>query len=486
MAVKHFFVRRFALAGKVVILDEVHSYDIYTGTLITALVRELVNLRCTVIILSATLTVERRRELLAAGGIVEQESSAAYPLVSGGAAGGPAAVPIAPAWKDRQPVALRAGGIAEEEVRQELISRAEQGQHVLWIRNTVVEAQEAFRAVASDRREGSAPVGLLHSRFPFHRRNELEKDWLERLGKNRPLDGQGSILIATQVVEQSVDIDLDFMVTDLAPTDLLFQRLGRLWRHERPNRSAATPEFWVRLPELAADADAKELKKALGRSGKVYAPYVLLRTLEVWRDKMEIRLPGDIRPWIEATYAEPGAEEPAAWSELREELEKEKQQLAANADAATRVLSNTPMLDDQEEVLTRRKGAPTKSVVLLRAAEARAGGWTTLTAPDRKTIEISDHEWCRDAARFLQIWTVRIPRYMLPADRAPAPRWLGLHGPPGAIVAFLPEGDGGRCIFGDAPSSVIYDPCLGVYADTAPQPAPSRWRDDDDDDEFDY
>ena len=68
VAVKHFFVRRFALAGKVVILDEIHSYDIYTGTLITALVRELVNLRCSVIILSATLTAARRRELLAAAG----------------------------------------------------------------------------------------------------------------------------------------------------------------------------------------------------------------------------------------------------------------------------------------------------------------------------------------------------------------------------------------------------------------------------------
>lgn len=85
VAVKHFFVRRFALAGKVVILDEVHSYDIYTGTLITALIRELVNLRCSVIILSATLTAERRRDLLAAAEIKETEPPTAYPLVTVGA-----------------------------------------------------------------------------------------------------------------------------------------------------------------------------------------------------------------------------------------------------------------------------------------------------------------------------------------------------------------------------------------------------------------
>ena len=484
VAVKHFFVRRFALAGKVVILDEVHSYDIYTGTLITALIRELTNLRCSVIILSATLTVARRRELLAAAGIEEKESNAAYPLVSGGAAGCPATVPLAPTWKDRDPVALRAAFIPEQEVIDTLIARAEAGQHVLWIRNTVVEAQQAFRAVAGSIREGSVPVGLLHSRFPFRRREELEDEWLDRLGKNRSVEGMGSILIATQVVEQSVDIDLDFMVTDLAPTDLLFQRLGRLWRHERPHRCAAQPEFWVRLPELPVDAGARGLKKAVGRSARVYAPYVLLRTLAIWREQSVIRLPGDIRPWLEATYADPAADEPAAWSELRLEVEKEKQTLAANANAATRVLGNTPMLDDQEEVLTRRKGAPTTSVVLLRAAEPGTRGLTTLTSLDDKSIEVSDHEWHRNAARFLQLWTVRVPRYMVPVDRTPPPRWLALHGPRGVVAAFVR--DDGHCVFGDIPSPVIYDLRLGVYADDTPQAAPRQWTHDDEDDEFDY
>ena len=62
MAAKHFFVRQFGLAGKVVILDEVHTYDLYTSTLIDALVKRLRELECTVIILSATLTEKRRRE----------------------------------------------------------------------------------------------------------------------------------------------------------------------------------------------------------------------------------------------------------------------------------------------------------------------------------------------------------------------------------------------------------------------------------------
>jgi CRISPR-associated endonuclease/helicase Cas3 len=479
VAVKHFFVRRFALAGKVVILDEIHSYDIYTGTLITALVRELVNLRCSVIILSATLTAARRRELLAAAGVNEPDAPAAYPLVTTGVSGGDCRH-ISPEWSAHRRINLRPAIIPEVETVAELITRAEAGQHVLWIRNTVVEAQDAYRAVCGSICEGSVRVGLLHSRFPFQRRAELEDEWLESLGKNRPADGPGSILIATQVVEQSVDIDLDFIVSDLAPTDMLLQRMGRLWRHERPQRHASVPEFWIRLPDLSAMTDATKLKKALGRSAWVYAPYVLLRTMEVWRAKSEINLPADIRPLLEATYAEPDANEPKAWRELHDKLEKDKAELAANAEAATRVLAN-PMLADQEEILTRRKGAPTKSVVLLRSVTTGANGLTTLVALDGSQAVISEHEWRRVSAKFLHQWIVRAPRWMVSAA-APRPRWLALHGPAGATVATV--GDDGRCAFGDQLSAMTYDPRLGIFAERATQPTPQTWKDDDDD-EFD-
>ncbi|MCW5551078.1 MAG: CRISPR-associated helicase Cas3' [Verrucomicrobiae bacterium] len=508
VAVKHFFVRRFALAGKVVILDEVHSYDIYTGTLVAALVRELMNLRCSVIILSATLTAERRKELLKEAGITETESPPAYPLVTAGMNG--ECRHIAPEWKPRPPISLRAAVISEAETLAELIRRAEAGQHVLWIRNTVVEAQPSFREVCNAVREGTVRVGLLHSRFPFHRRAELEDEWLELLGKNRPADGSGTILIATQVVEQSVDIDLDFIVSDLAPTDMLLQRLGRLWRHERPHRAAVEPEFWVRLPELPADADAAALKKSLGRSARVYAPYVLLRTMAVWRQlpvaadvsrlkssesqsgltsaatslenerRSHINLPADIRPLLEATYAEPDENEPAAWRELHEELEKENRKFVLSADSVIRVLG-TPSRDDKKEgFLTRREGAPTTPVVLLRSITGGLNGLTVLVALDGSRIEISEHEWRRSHARFLHQWLVRAPRWMIPKN-APRPRWLDLHGTSDAVVAVVR--DDGRCLFGDEVSDMQYDPRVGIFAERAPQPTPQTWKDDDD--EFD-
>jgi CRISPR-associated endonuclease/helicase Cas3 len=477
VAVKHFFVRRFALAGKVVILDEVHSYDIYTGTLITALIRELVNLRCSVIILSATLTAARRQELLAAAGIQETVSPPDYPLVSFSGADGKYRH-LTPAWSSLKNITLRAAIIAEDETIYELCQRAEAGQHVLWIRNTVVEAQQAFRAAVSAVRQDAVRVGLLHSRFPFARRAELEQDWLDQLGRNRPDSGSGSILIATQVVEQSVDIDLDFIVSDLAPTDMLLQRLGRLWRHERTRRGAAQPNFWIRLPALDPDENSISLRTALGRTARVYAPYVLLRTAAIWKTKSLITLPTDIRPLLEATYADPGSQEPESWRALRGELEQEKIQLTENAQAATLVLGR-PMLQDEDAILTRRQGPPTTPVTLLRSVNTTGNNSVRVVALDGTEAEISAYEWRRSAARFLYQWVVRTPRWLVPAN-APCPSWLTLHGPNQATVAIVD--DAGRCLFADQPSNLTYDSRLGVFADrfasVPDQPA--------NDDEFDY
>ncbi len=477
VAVKHFFVRRFALAGKVVILDEIHSYDIYTGTLITALIRELVNLRCSVIILSATLTAARRNELLAAAGIKETTAPADYPLVTYGTSGNECRH-LKPVWSSDKTISLRPAVISEEETITELICRAETGQHVLWIRNTVVEAQQAFRAVVSSICQDTVRVGLLHSRFPFARREGLEKLWLDHLGTNRPTTGPGSILIATQVVEQSVDIDLDFIVSDLAPTDMLLQRMGRLWRHPRPHRQAAQQDFWIRLPDIAPSADVAALKSALGRSAWVYAPYVLLRTAAVWQSRSEINLPANIRPLLEDTYAEPDAHEPEAWKELHRALEKEKGELEENAKAATLVLGR-PMLEDQDDVLTRRRGAPTTPVVLIRSVTTGTNGSVVLQTLNGEDVEVSEYEWQRKSARLIHHWVVRAPRWMVPAA-APKPRWLDLLGPSGATVATVrPDG---RCVFADQISNMTYDSRLGLFAEriTRVNTTPK------DDDEFDY
>lgn len=299
MNVKHGFVRAFGLAGKVVILDEVHTYDAYTGTLMDALIRLLRQLDCTVIILSATLNQERRQELMGC-----ETTSAKYPLIT--------ALPNEVNTVIEVNVPITASRTIEVRLQQdeqiaveEALLRVEQGQQVLWIENTVKEAQERYLQLAGRAYGLGADCGLLHSRYIFSDRQAIEDRWVNLFGKpgwqGDQRQQQGRILIGTQVLEQSLDIDADFLISRFAPTDMLLQRFGRLWRHiETPRSSQARQEAWLLAPEL--EPAIEKPKTAFGSSAYVYSPYVLCRSLEVWQGIQQVNLPDDIRSLIEATY----------------------------------------------------------------------------------------------------------------------------------------------------------------------------------------
>lgn len=300
MNVRHGFVRSFGLAGKVVILDEVHSYDAYTSVILEQLIALLKSLQCTVIILSATLSMQKRKELLAAN-----VSNTAYPLVTA-VQKDVKEFPVTPPAELTVNVQLKDDDL---EALEEVLRRAELGQQVLWIENTVNDAQERYFDLAARCSELNLECGLLHSRFTPADRANNEAKWVNSLGKSgwsfRPLTGR--IIIGTQVLEQSLDIDADFLISRFAPTDMLLQRLGRLWRHaDTPRNETANCEAWFLSPSL--DEAIKSPNSAFGASAAVYSEYILCRSLEAWGHKLNeqtnISLPNDIRPLIDATYFE--------------------------------------------------------------------------------------------------------------------------------------------------------------------------------------
>ena len=304
MNVKHGFVRAFGLAGKVVILDEVHSYDAYTSVILDELIHLLRTLHCTVIILSATLSQARRSELL--GQPTQQES---YPLISVSTGITPLLLQeLAVTPEESRSVHLQCKPMADQSVLEEALMRATQGQQVLWIENTVAEAQERYLDLAARAQEVGVACGLLHSRFTARHRQNNETHWVSCYGKaGRAARGkQGRILIGTQVLEQSLDIDADFLVSRMAPTDMLFQRLGRLWRHEQtPRPTNARREAWLLTPDL--DAAHQDPYQAFGATAHVYSPYLLCRSLEVWLTQVKegtVSLPDHIRTLVELTYQE--------------------------------------------------------------------------------------------------------------------------------------------------------------------------------------
>jgi len=361
IAVKHFFVRQFALAGKVVILDEVHSYDMYTGTLIDRLCKTLVELGSTVIVLSATLTKDRRNTLLGTDSLSGNHSDS-YPLISGKTYNGQIleCLPVEPPT-DKQ-VAIQF--IQEAEAVSEAWEKVKQGACLLWICDTVAKSQQIYELFKQKNAGSDIDVGLLHSRFPFFRREEIENEWLQRLGKNNKTR-QPCILVATQVVEQSVDIDADLIVTELAPTDMLLQRTGRLWRHERDNRPIEKPELWIIKESFnikdSFEMTPQEIQKCFGGKAYVYAPYVLLRTWQEW-DRNIISIPSGIRRIIEDTYAI--KQNPSeSWSALKKEANDRKIKLESKAKINAAVW-RMPLLEDKEGVMTRVNGQPTVSIIL--------------------------------------------------------------------------------------------------------------------------
>lgn len=464
VAAKHFFVRQFGLAGKVVILDELHTYNLYTGTLVDVLIRRLLELKCTAIVLSATLTVARRRELLALAGQPPTELTDSYPLLTACTLGKPSREISFPAETPRA-VRVNLSAQTPAPIAENLMTRAAAGECVLWVRNTVREAQETFRLLQALRCEDGPPVGLLHSRFPQFRREELENAWLDRLGRDEAKRPHGCVLVATQVVEQSVDIDADHLVTDLAPTDMLLQRLGRLWRHSRLQRPCAAPEVHVLLPESLAALDvrtapARQLKAALGPSGRVYAPYVLLRTLAQWQARTGLTLPADIRPLLEATYAE-CPDEPSAWRELHAEMESVKDKLRQLALNNTNVW-NQPALPDEEGVQTRYNSRPTAQLLLATSVETLTKGCARVALVNGQTIEAADRDWTFPAAKAIHWNLVRIPRYAVAGALPATPAWLRLHVSGECALGLVRDGQ----IYwpgADAPSGLTWHHDEGVF-----------------------
>ncbi len=392
MNVRFGFVRAFGLAGKVVVLDEVHSYDCYTGTLLDALVHALRELGSTVIILSATLTQTRRDELLLRPSvkhmsITSQRNSAmeAYPLVLASSSIGATRIKSVPAG-ERGEVSIRLVQ-GQNEAFDEAFGRALSGQQVLWIENTVGEAQESYAILSARASSVSLPCGLVHSRFTANDREANEIEWVNLYGKPG-IPGRrktGRILVGTQVLEQSLDIDADFLVSRLAPTDLLLQRIGRLWRHRENDQTrremGARREVWILSPSLEA---LEHDRLSLGNTSYVYGPYVLCRTLEVFGRMDHITLPDDIRVLIESTYQE--REERSSLSAYLDELEAGRQKLRRLAHGG---IGSGGKTLSEESVPTRYAERESRELLILSSLH-RARGVMRLVTLAGESMELRD------------------------------------------------------------------------------------------------
>jgi CRISPR-associated endonuclease/helicase Cas3 len=303
---KHQFLRLLGLAGKTVILDEVHAYDGYTSRLLDQLVHWCAVLGSPVVILSATLSSGQRQRLLSSYaeglGLEKPELPVGeYPRLTIYAQGKAAVDPsftqnrLAEINRNKQ---IKIYWIDESQIDAQLNRGA-----TAIIRSTVRRCQETAARY---------PQSLVfHSRFTQEHRQDKESDCLKRYGKPESEDDpprQPSLLVATQVIEQSLDVDFDVLLSDLCPVDLLIQRMGRLWRHNRNHRGVSERVIYLILPKTGKDGlpcfgdDVEgKIMKGRYRSG-VYDRHALLRTWYLLRDRNFITLPQDTDYLIRHAY----------------------------------------------------------------------------------------------------------------------------------------------------------------------------------------
>lgn len=316
LAARHQSMRLFGLSRKVLVVDEVHACDAYMHRLLTSLLRFHAALGGSAILLSATLPSRMRTELVTAfaNGLGVETSEPAcdsYPLVTHLTYDGLTEHPVSARPSSSRRVAVRPLR-SDDEVSHSLAATLASGGCACWVRNTVDDALDAYREWTS--RLGADRVTLFHARFALVDRLRIEREVLRLFGPgSHGEDRAGRLLVATQVVEQSLDLDFDGMVTDLAPIDLVVQRAGRLKRHSRRADGTRTdgpdartlPELGVAMPEPVADAERDWYSQRFPRGAWVYEHHGQLWLTARWlAANLAFAMPEEARTMIEAVYSE--------------------------------------------------------------------------------------------------------------------------------------------------------------------------------------
>ena len=416
LAARYAALRLFGLFRKVLIVDEVHAYDPYMSAELDRLLTFHAMLGGSSIILSATLPHTRRAALLKAVGSGLNSASYApaacgYPLVTVAAREGSFEFRAEMRRELRRELPVRRLAEVAEAVHA-LANAARAGACAIWIRNTVDDARAGAQAL----REAGGPPILFHARFAMGDRLAIQKGVLDWFGKtsiaaDRAPGGIGRVLVATQVVEQSLDLDADVMVTDLAPIELLIQRAGRLRRHPERSRPPGLddPELLVLSPhpEAASGEDWAE-DATIGGSRFVYPMHLLWRSARVMFRAGTIRVPEGVRALVEAVHGDETEALPPAL--LAAEAKAEGNGMAQRGHADANLL-------EPREGYSRRNGQWESDVLM-----------PTRLGDDYVTFRMAREEqgrlvpWCsdQDSLRAWALSEIALRRSIADAEAVPA------------------------------------------------------------------
>jgi CRISPR-associated endonuclease/helicase Cas3 len=335
MYARYSTLRLAGLAGKTLIIDEVHAYDTYMKHIISTLITMQARSGGSVILLSATLPLAHRADYASAwrkGSDVESNplEKTGFPLVTfidhQGTVTEQDGLTSHYDQKGGRNVSVESTHITDAVIKR-IQTESSKGRCVAWVRNTIDEAIAAYESLLAL----GVDVMLFHSRFVAGDRKDIENLVLETFGKSSTENLRaGKVLVATQVIEQSLDLDFDFMVTDLCPVDLLIQRAGRLHRHDRGVRG--NPTLLIHAPVMEESPGPNWIGDWSKGTAFVYENHaVLWNTLRIIGNGFS--LPNDARRLIEGVYTD-GAVPAGLQSQSREIFGRELARISSGNDAS--------------------------------------------------------------------------------------------------------------------------------------------------------
>ena len=304
LTVRHAHLRAACLARNLLVVDEVHASDQYMRVILERLLEAHVGGGGYACLMSATLGSSARRRLSSPGNMgaeagpkLEDARAARYPALTTRGAGQGNLIGVEESGRSKR---VQVGVVADmqafDSVAERALQAARAGAKVLIIRNTVgyaLRTQQALEEIASAEESEERNTGLLfrcngvltahHSRYAAADRLRLDAAVEKQIGKERATGGR--VIVGTQTLEQSLDIDADLLITDLCPMDVLLQRIGRLHRHQRADRPAGyrKPACIILTPpdtDLSPWLTRRQDTNGLGPNGFVYED---LRVLEATR-----------------------------------------------------------------------------------------------------------------------------------------------------------------------------------------------------------
>jgi CRISPR-associated endonuclease/helicase Cas3 len=312
LKLRHAHFRAAALARSLLVVDEVHASDEFMGEALRHVLRNHVALGGQALLLSATLGAEARTKLLDLTGLtlpppLAEAETTPYPALWGSQSG---LIAIPGSEREKQVTIEPAPVIDHPDAIAALaVAAARAGASVLVVRNSVrgaIDVAQAVEALAPELAFRVNSIATLHhGRFASEDRRLLDEAVEVVLGKGRSAEGR--ILVGTQTLEQSLDIDADLILTDLAPIDVLLQRIGRLHRHPREDRGA-----FGEARAIVLVPDDRDLARYLGRVAErhglgpikdgqgVYRNLLHLEaTWRVLEENPQLRIPADNRRLVE-------------------------------------------------------------------------------------------------------------------------------------------------------------------------------------------